>query len=241
MSKSNSMFVSLTALVLAVVALGLCLFGCKKDSASASVEEALMAKPEMVVEAIKKYEQNMREQAMAEAKKLVQENIDEMNNDADTPFVGPQDAKVTIVEFFDYSCGYCHRLFPELKSVMGNNSDVKFVFKPLAFLGDVSLAAAKASLAAHKQGKFVEMHNALFDVKDRLTKEKIRSIAEEQGLDMEKYDADVDSEDVSKILSKTSLLANKIQVNGVPVLFVNGEMLQTLSGSDIQARIDESK
>ena len=230
MSKSNSMFVSVAALVLSLVALGLCLFGCKKGD-TASVEEALKANPEMVVNAIKQYEQNMREQAMAEAKKLVQANIEEMNNDADTPFVGPKDAKVTVVEFFDYSCGYCHRLFPELKSVVDANADVKFV----------SLAAAKASVAAGKQGKFAEMHNALFGAKERLTKEKIRAIAEEQGLDMTKFDADVNSEEVSKMLGKVSTLANKIQVNGVPVLFVNGEMLQTLSGADIQARIDEAK
>ena len=236
MSKSNSMFVSVAALVVSLVALGLCLFGCKKGD-SVSVEEALKANPEMVVNAIKQYEQNMREQAMAEAKKLVQANIEEMNNDADTPFVGPKDAKVTVVEFFDYSCGYCHRLFPELKSVVDANADVK----SLTFLGDVSLAAAKASVAAGKQGKFAEMHNALFGAKERLTKEKIRAIAEEQGLDMTKFDADVNSEEVSKMLGKVSTLANKIQVNGVPVLFVNGEMLQTLSGADIQARIDEAK
>lgn len=240
MSKSNSMFVSVAALILSVVALGLCLFGCKKSD-SASVEAALKANPEIVVNAIKQYEQNMREQAMAESKKLVQANIEEMNNDANTPFVGPKDAKVTVVEFFDYSCGYCHRLFPELKSVIDANADVKFVFKPLTFLGDVSLAAARASVAAGKQGKFAEMHNALLGAKERLTKEKIRAIAEERGLDMAKFDADVNSEEVSNMLDKVSILANKIQVNGVPVLFVNGEMLQTLSGADIQARIDEAK
>ena len=195
----------------------------------------------MVIEAIKKYEQAMRDQAAAEAKKLVESHSAELNNDAATPFVGPENAKVTVVEFFDYSCGYCHRLFPELKSVVEANPDVKFVFKPLTFLGDVSVVAAKASLAAAKQGKFAQMHNALFSVNERLTKEKIREIAEEQGLDMAKYDVDVESEEISKTLQKTSELANKIQVNGVPVLFINSTMLQTLDGKDIQASINENK
>jgi len=200
-----------------------------------------MQKPEIVVEAIKKYEQNMREQAVAEAQKLIEANINELNNDAATPFVGPEDAKVTVVEFFDYSCGYCHRLFPELKTVVEANPDVKFVFKPLSFLSDASVAAAKASLAAAKQGKFIEMHNALFGVQDRLTVEKIRAIAEEQGLDMVKYDSDINSDEIAQLMRNVSNLANKIQVNGVPVLFVNGKMLQTLDGNDIQNAINNNK
>jgi len=240
MNKSNSFYISLAALVLSIAALVVC-FVCKGKKADASIEEALMAKPEMVIEAIKKYETNMREQAAAEVQKLVAANIEELNNDAATPSVGPENAKVTVVEFFDYSCGYCHTLHPALKTVMDANPDVKFVFKPLTFLSDVSVAAAKGSLAAAKQGKFIQMHNALFGVKDRLTKEKIRSIAEEQGLDMSKYDADVASAETEQLVQKVSELARKIQVNGVPVLFINGQMLQTLDGNEIQAKINASK
>ena len=240
MNKSSSFFISLAALVLSIAALTMCLLCCNKAKTN-NVEEALMAKPEMVVEAIKKYEQNMREQAEAEAQKLVQAHIEELQNDAATPFIGPENAKVTVVEFFDYSCGYCHRLFPELKTVIEANPDVKFVFKPLTFLGEVSNVAAKAALAAGKQGKFAQMHNALFGSSERLTQEKIRAIAEEQGLDMSKYDADVASEEITNFLNATSGLANNIQVNGVPVLFVNGKMLQTLDGKDIQASINENK
>ena len=239
MNKSSSFFMSLAALVLSIAALCLCLFCCHKKTNG--VEEALKAKPEMVIEAIQAYEQNAREQAQAEAKKLVEARINDLNNDATTPFVGPKDAKITVVEFFDYSCGYCHRLFPELKAVVEANPNVKFVFKPLTFLGDVSVAAAKASLAAAKQGKFIEMHNALFGANDRLTQEKIRAIAQEQGLDMSKFDADIASDDVATILKNASELANAIQVNGVPALFINGGLLQTLDGKDIQAAINANK
>ena len=124
---------------------------------------------------------------------------------------------------------------------MGANPDVKFVFKPLSFLSDVSVAGAKAVLAANKQGKFAQMHDALFSVNERLTKEKIRSIAEEQGLDMAKFDSDMESAEIQQLVSKMSTLANKIQVNGVPVLFINGKMLQTLDGNEIQTAINSNK
>lgn len=239
MSKTSSFFISLAALVLSIAAIVMCVVCCNKNKAN-NVEEALMNNPEIVIKAMQKYEQNMREQASAEAEKLVAANIDELNNNANTPFVGPKDAKVTVVEFFDYSCGYCHRLFPELKKVMDANPDVKFVFKPLAFVSAVSKDAAKATLAANKQGKFIELHNALFDVKGMLTNEKIKSVAEEQGLDMVKFDSDLNSDEVAQELNAISQLSNKIQVNGVPVLFINGKMVQTLSGNDIQNAINSN-
>lgn len=238
--NKNSLFVSIAALVLSVAALVTCIF-CPKGNDSKSIEEALMNKPEMVIDAIKKYEQTMRDKALEESQKLVQANIEEMNNDENTPFVGPRDAKVTVVEFFDYSCGYCHKLYPELKKVIEANPEVKFVFKPLTFLSQSSVEAAKGSLAADKQGKFIEMHNALMDVKGQLTAEKIRSVAQEQGLDMAKYDADVASAEVAQVLQKVSNLARTVQVNGVPVLFINGKMLQTLDGNEIQSVINSNK
>lgn len=240
MNKSSSFIISIVALILSIVALTMNILCCNKAKNN-NVEEALMAKPSIVIDAIKQYEQNMRAEAEAKAMELVKAHIEELNNDASTPFVGPEDAKVTVVEFFDYSCGYCHRLYPELKTVIEANPDVKFVFKPLTFLGEVSNVAARAALVAAKQGKFIQLHNALLASTDRLTKEKIRSMAEEQGLDMAKYDAELDSEEISNILNTTRTLANNIQVNGVPVLFINGKTLQTLSGSDIQKAIDENK
>ena len=235
---------SLVALVVAVATAVMCALCCHKHAATTGgvdVEAALLAKPEMVINALNKYEENARQQQAQEAEKLVKENLSDMHNDADTPFIGPKDAKVTLVEFFDYSCGYCQRLFPELKRVVEANPDVKFVFKPLTFLGENSVVAAKAVLAAAKQGKFMEVHNALFEAGHGLTKEKIRSIAEEKGLDMAQFDAYVASAEVSNILAKISELAGKVRVNGVPAMFINGTMLQTLNGNDVQNAINDNK
>ena len=144
-----------------------------------------------------------------------------------------------VVEFYAYSCGYCHRLFPELQTVMANNGDVKFAFKPLTFVSPISEYAARAALAANKQGKFIEMHNAMFEFGGQLTEAAIDEIAGKQGLDMEKYKADLNSQAVSDELAAVSELANKIQINGVPALVVNGKMVQTLDGSVIQDALNK--
>ncbi len=237
MNKLNSIYVSVLALVVAVAALVMNLLGCGA-SKSANVEQALLDNPEMIVKAMQKYEENMREQALAGARKLIEENIAEINNDANTPFVGPENADKVVVEFFDYSCGYCHRLYPELKSVMAGNGEVKFVFKPLTFVSPVSEYAARAALAAGKQGKFIEVHNAMFDFGGQLTEASVDEIVAAQGLDVEKYKADMNSQAISDELSAISELANKIQINGVPALVINGKMVQTLDGKVIQDAIN---
>lgn len=238
MNKLNSIYVSILALIVAAAALIMCIICCSNKQGT-NVEQALLDNPEMIVNAMQKYEQNMRDQALAGAQKLIEANIAEINNDANTPFVGPENADKIVVEFFDYSCGYCHRLYPELKAVMANNSDVKFAFKPLTFVSPVSEYAARAALAANMQGKFAEMHTAMFEFGGQLNEASIDEIATKQGLDMEKYKADMTSQQVNDELSAISELANKIQINGVPALVINGKMVQTLDGSVIQDAINK--
>lgn len=240
MNKLNSLYVSLVALVVAIAALVMCVFCCCGNK-GAMVEEALNNNPEMIINAMQKYEQKMRDEAQAQAQKLIMDSIEEVNNDADTPFVGNQDAKVVLVEFFDYSCGYCHRLFPGLKAVIENNPDVKVAFKALTFVSPVSEYAAKAALAANMQGKYIEMHNGLFQVNGRLTEAKVDEVAAQIGLDMDRYRADLGSERVRNALKKNAELANKIQVNGVPALILNGTMLQTIDGNVVQDALNEAK
>lgn len=241
MNKLNSLYVSLLALVVAIVALVMCIVCCSSNKSGTSVEEALNNNPEMIIKAMQNYEQKMRDEAQAQAQKVIMDNIADVNNNPNTPFVGDKDAKIVLVEFFDYSCGFCHRLYPGLKRVIANNPDVKVAFKALTFVSPVSEYAAKAALAANMQGKYIEMHNALFENKGRLTEAKVDEIAAQQGLDMEKYKADMNSEAVAAILRDNAELAGKIQVNGVPALVLNGEMLQTIDGRVVQERIDTLK
>mgnify|MGYP001523506059 CR=1 FL=1 len=106
MSKMNSLYVSLLALVAALVALGMCIHCCAQKQ-SLSVEQTLNNNPEIIINAMQNYEQKMREQAAAEAQKMIEANLPALNNDANTPFIGAADAKTVLVEFFDFSCHYC--------------------------------------------------------------------------------------------------------------------------------------
>ncbi len=243
MNKNGSLFISIAALVLSIVAVIMSLKtpAAPEVAQSADVEETLNNNPEIIINAMQKYEQKLRDQALANAQKMITDNLDAINNDPNTPVIGNPDGSIMLVEFFDYSCGYCHRLYPALKNIIAKNPDVKVMVKSLAFVSPTSQYAAKAALAAGEQGKYAEMYSALFEMEGEMTEASIDAAAAGLGLDMEKYKADLNSAKVEAAMSGFSDLAGKIQVNGVPALVLNGEMLQTIDENVIQDKINEIK
>lgn len=241
MNKINAVYVSLVALVVAIVALVMCIVCCNKGGSSANVEQALNDNPEMIIQAMQNYEIKQREEAQKKAQELLAQSEDELTKNPDDGFLGNPEGKVVLVEFFDFSCGYCHKIYPVLKNVIAKNSDLKLVAKPLAFLSPMSKYAAKAALAAKEQGKFAEVYTAVFEINGPLTEAKVDEAAVKAGVDLEKLKADMESEKVSKILDETSNLAAKIQVNGVPTLILDGKIIQTLDEGVLQEAIDQAK
>ena len=247
MNKVNSIYVSVFALIVAVATAVMCVMCChKKDVAPAAVSEegiraVLENNPQMIIEALQKGEAKRQEEARAAAQKMIAENIEELNNYASSPVIGNKDGKVTIVEFFDFACGYCHKLAPSLMSVLDKNSDVRLVLKPLFFLSSQSQYAAKALYAAAEQGYAKEFYQNIMENAGQLSETKIDELAVKAGVDLEKMKADMNSEKVAKAMSDTSSLAEKIRVTGVPTLVIGGNMVQTLSERDIQRAVDDAK
>ena len=239
MNKNGSLYISIVALLVSAAALG---FSLKNGGGqTASVEETLKNNPKLVIEAMQNYERLAREEALASAQKVLDENIEAINNDPNTPVIGNPNGEIILVEFFDFSCGYCHRLYPALKNIIAKNPNVKVLAKSLAFVSPVSGYAAKAALAAGEQGKYAEMYSAVFEAEGPMTEESIDAAAESIGLDMDKYKADINSEKVNNTMAAFNTLAGTIQVNGVPSMSLNGKLLQTIDETEIQRRIDELK
>jgi len=236
----NALYISIVALVISVVALakGFMPASHSASSVEASIGDILNANPEFIISAMQNYEVKMREQSQAQAREMIKQNIDELNNNPNSPFAGPANAKFVLVEFFDYACGYCQQLFPSLNQVLAQNSDVKVVYKPLAFVSQASEYAARAALAANEQGKFKEMHTALFTVQGPLTEAKINELAGKIGLNVDKLKKDIQSDKVTQILVANNELAGRVQIGGVPTLILNGDMLQTLDAGIIQDAIN---
>lgn len=245
MNKDNiiTVLVSVIASVAFSVALAGSIAGKSTGAASGNIDQAiedyLMNNPTKVREALVLADQQEQIEAQKRVAINYKNNIKELNNSENSPFVGPKDAKITIVEFYDFNCGYCKRLAPELMKVIKANKDVKFVFKPVTFLG--SMEIAKAAMAANEQGKFLDVYEAFMTHNGQITSEVIDEVLTSAGVDLAKAKEDMNSDKVKKALAAITELSQKVEVRGVPTLVINGEPLQAIEEGPIQEAINKLK
>lgn len=189
------------------------------------VREYLTRNPEILVEMTT--ELDNRQQA-AEAKKqqmLIGEHAEQIYRSPTSFVAGDPDGDVTVVEFFDYNCGYCRRALPALVELIDNDDKVRVVLKELPIFGDDSEDAAKAALAADKQGKYFEMHQKLFSDPGKANKEKALKIAQELDMDVAQLETDMEDPEIQKSLDESRALAEKIGVEGTPFYLIGDRSL----------------
>ena len=119
--------------------------------------------------------------------------------------------------------------------------DVRFIYKqfPLEQIHQNAMNAAKASVAAGNQGKFWEMHDELFKISRNLAMDEIRKKAEELGLDMKKFDADMASPETEKAVRADLEVGKTVDVQGTPTMFINGKRVMNRSLEGMKTMVDE--
>jgi protein-disulfide isomerase len=152
-----------------------------------------------------------RDQAAQRQRKSILDNADALFRSPISPVAGNPSGDVSLVEFFDYNCGYCRRALPDVVKLVNEDGKIRLVLKELPIFGDDSLAAAKLALASNKQSKYFEMHQKLFSEPGRANKEKALQIAKELGLDVGRLQKDAEDPDVKKALDEAKDLAHKLQ------------------------------
>jgi protein-disulfide isomerase len=148
-------------------------------------------------------------------------------NTMGSPAKGGDDAKAVIVEFSDFQCPFCARVSPTMERIQEEYGDeVRIVFKHLPLrMHSKAPAAHAAAEAAHRQGKFWEMHDRIFANQSSMSPEKYAEYAGEIGLDVERFEKDVASADVKKKVDGDAAEAGRLGVTGTPAFFVNGRFL----------------
>jgi protein-disulfide isomerase len=141
------------------------------------------------------------------------------------PVLGPPNARVTVVEFSDFQCPYCAVAVVKLNDVLkAYPNDVKLVFKqyPLEMHSQAALAA-EAALAAQRQGKFWQLHDAMYANRTHLTRQNILALAGTIGLDVKRFEQDWDSPAIKQALAKEQQEGDAVGVNGTPTIFIDGQ------------------
>lgn len=156
--------------------------------------------------------------------------------------IGPADAPVTIVEFYDYRCAYCHAALQWVLDVSRTRRDVRFVFKELPILSDASMEAARAALAARPQGRYLQFHQALMSHPlDRdMTSADIDAIARRSGIDVPRMRREMSDPEITTILEQNRAQAIDYNINGTPGFVINGELIPGFNQPLLETRIREA-
>lgn len=189
------------------------------------VREYLLTNPEILNEMLTELKAREEAGATEKAKTAIASNRDALHNDGYSYVAGNPNADVTVVEFFDYRCGYCKKVRDDVVEFIGADPNVRVVFKEFPILGAASVEAARAAIAAKKQGddKYWAFHNAMLGA-DGLDSDTIYDIAAGQGIDVAKLKTDMQGADVDDIINKNRKLAGEIGIDGTPAFIVGDQL-----------------
>jgi protein-disulfide isomerase len=167
--------------------------------------------------------QEAEERDRAEAgRAAIQRSADQLFRDAADPVRGNPRGDVTIVEFFDARCGFCKQLHPALEALIRRDANVRIVMKDLPVLGPNSVLAARALLAAHRQGRYAALQDALLTHRGEPTEAVLRDMAQRLGLDWARLRREMDDPAIQRRIETNQRLAQSLGIQGTPALVIAG-------------------
>jgi len=184
------------------------------------IKSYLVANPEIFVDIQNALEEKVEKEQAQKLKVAIAENASEIYRAGEASVAGNPDGDITVVEFFDYNCGYCKHGLHDVIKLVETDPKVRVVFKELPILSKGSEEASHVALAAQKQGKYWELHKAMLSAKGQMNEASALQIAEKLGLDMDKLKKDMASPEVKVEIEKAAALAKKLGVNGTPHFLV---------------------
>jgi len=230
------------ALGLSVIALGFS--AAPYLTGGSNVRAYLLEHPEVLQEAQMALQTKDAEAAVEETNQAAAANAGLLAPDARDPAFGPANAKVTVIEFFDFRCPGCKAVAHDYRALMAAHPEVRFVFKdwPILDRGDdiTSLYAARAALAAHQQGKYLEVYDALMTER-ALSIEAIDAILAAHGVDMARAKAAIAAPDTTRHIADIHTTAAALRLRGTPTFFVNGKASPGIDPAEIGKLIEAAK
>lgn len=189
------------------------------------VKDYIAKHPEIIRDALVELERRQVAQQQDQQSQAIVQNAKTLFRSEYGFVAGNPKGDVTVVEFFDYNCGFCRRAVKDIVKLINTDDNVRVVFKELPIFGKPSEESAKLALASIEQGKYLEYHIELLKTPGRTTKSKALEIAKKLGLDVEKLQKDVDSPKIEAALAENRTLANNIGLQGTPLYLIGDHII----------------
>ena len=189
-----------------------------------AIEQYLRSHPEVIEQALQSLDVRRQEDEKIRVAQAIATHQEELLWDPASPVSGNLNGDVTVIEFFDYRCGYCKRAASAVTQLQQDEPGVRVVYKDFPILGEASVFAARAALAAREQGKHQAFHEAMLAAENELSKEEVFAIAQHVGLDTKKLEADLHASDWQRVLDRNRTLAKMLGISGTPGFVVGNEV-----------------
>lgn len=198
------------------------------------VRDYILQNPEIVEKALVALEAQRREAAAEEKAGKIAELKDTILNSRHQAVLGNPNGRITLVEFFDYNCGYCKRALNDMLALMESDPDLRVVMKEFPILSDGSIEAARISIAVKdlKPDLYLDYHRELLARGGTANRQKAISIAKELGLDTDALMKAADDSSVTENLQEVQMLAQALGISGTPSYVVGGELVPGAVGFD---------
>lgn len=206
------------------------------------IRDYLLENPEILVEVSNILRARQAEQEAAARAEVLASHRDRIERHPMTPVSGNPDGDVTIVEFFDYNCPWCKKALAQMVELEKEDPNLRVVWKEFPVLSAVSVYAARAAMAADRQGKYVEFHRAAMGGGRLASEEQVLKVAEKIGLDMERLKSDMQDPAITEYLQETMELAQALGISGTPS-FVIGDHVAGgyISKEDMRRLIEQER
>lgn len=190
----------------------------QKKEINQMIRNYILENPEILPEAIEILQNRGK-------KEMLERNHTRLYEDGYSFVGGNINGDVTVVEFFDYNCGYCKRALETVERLKKEDGNIKVIYKEFPILSETSYTASKAAMAAMKQGKYEVFHIALLNNTGSLTEDHIFEIARAVGLDEKKLVKDMTSPVLDRNLQINRSLAEAFQITGTPAFIIGNEIV----------------
>jgi len=207
------------------------------------VRDYILQNPEIVEKALITLEAQRREMAAAEQAGKITEMKDTILNSQHQAVLGNPNGRVTLVEFFDYNCGYCKRALNDMLALMESNPDLRVVMKEFPILSEGSMEAARISIAVKDLNPdlYLDYHRELLVRGGQANLQKAISVAKELGLDTEALKKAADEGSVTENIQEVRQIAQALGISGTPSYVVGGELIPGAVGFDqLQTKIQSA-
>jgi protein-disulfide isomerase len=200
------------------------------------IKDYLLTHPEVMQDVMAELEKRQQNADAEKHRAAVVENKATLFSSPHQVVLGNPQGNVTMVEFFDYNCGFCKRAMTDMLDLIKTDNNLKFVLKEFPVLGEGSVEAARVAVAARMQDangkKYIEFHQKLLGSRGGADKMRALAVAKEVGFDMPRLERDMGSDEVKKTIEENMKLAEALGVNGTPSYVVGEEVVIGAVGLD---------